>query len=156
MLHYWILKTFLTCARCIYLAWYARQKRFCWIQDFTKTITYSNLSSQCVIVLNLSDNKLQFPGNPFEQNPLSLSFCTTQYVEDIASDLEPTNQIQHLNKRGEKELVQVVKQSSSISHQNWASGDQYFHFWTNAEHHHHHHHHHWPASIVIKHVNIHD
>jgi hypothetical protein len=79
----------------------------------TKTITYSNLSSQCVIVLNLSDNKLQFPGDPFEQNPLSLSFCTTQYIEDIASDLEPTNQIQHLNKRGKKELVHVVKQSSS-------------------------------------------
>jgi hypothetical protein len=65
-------------------------------------------------VLNLSDNKLQFPGDPVEQNPLSLSFCTTQYVEDIASDLEPTNQIQHLNKRGKKELVHVVKQSSSI------------------------------------------
>ncbi len=155
MLHYGILKTFLTCARCIYLQWYARWKRFCWIQDFTKTITYSNLSSQCVIVLNLSDNKLQFPGDPFEQNPLSLSFCTTQYLEDIASDLEPTNQIQHLNKRGKKELVHVVKQSSSISHKNWASRDQYFHFWTNTEHHHHHHHH-WPASIVIKHVNIHD
>ncbi len=76
------------------------------------------LSSQSVIVLNLSDNKLQFPGDPFEQNPLSLSLCTTQYVEDIASDLESTNQIQHLNKRGKKELVHIVKQSSSISHQN--------------------------------------
>ncbi len=152
VLHYRILKSFLTCARYIYLPWYTQRKRFSWIQDFTKTISYSNLSSQCVIVLNLSDNKLQFPGDPFEQNPLSLSFCTTQYVEDIASDLEPTNQIQHL-KRGKKELVYIVKQSSSISHQNWASGHRYFHFWTNAEHHHHHH---WPASIVIKHVNIHD